>query len=56
MTKSTPTSSQGYYVTTRGYKGEEPCQIRLEQLQTMQLKQGALQFNNINTSPQRTFS
>ena len=56
MTKSTPTIFQGYFFTPRGYKGEEPYEIGLVQLQTMQCKQGDLQSNNINTLPTRTFS
>jgi hypothetical protein len=47
--------SQVYSGTPRGYKGEEYCKIGLVQLQTMQLSQGALQSNNINTLTPGTF-
>ena len=43
-------------INTKGYKVEDPCQIGLEQLQTSQLEERALQFNNIQTFNIETWS
>jgi len=40
-------------ITTEGYKQNEPCHIGFEQLQTIQLEERALQFNDIKNVPSR---
>jgi hypothetical protein len=44
-------------MTTKGYKGKEPCQIGFEQSQTKQLEERALQSINIkNVTSKKRFT